>query len=102
MFKNCLPPLICALIVGCSSSSAGTNLPVRVINQTMAEQCSFIGSVSGTEVMSLTVDRNIELARLNAAEEAVRIGANSAVIVDSEVTANGNAATVMMDAYLCE
>ncbi|HCG7079971.1 TPA: hypothetical protein NJ353_000358 [Vibrio parahaemolyticus] len=52
--------------------------------------------------MSLTVDRNVELARFNAAEEAVKIGANSAVITDSEVTANGNSATVMMDAYLCE
>lgn len=102
MIKNYLPYLFCAALVGCSSSSSATKLPVKIINQSMSEQCSFLGSVSGTEVMSLTVDRNVELARFNAAEEAVKIGANSAVITDSEVTANGNSATIMMDAYLCE
>lgn len=90
------------LLFGCSSSSTATKLPVKVINDKMAKECSYLGSVSGSEVMSLTVDRNVALARLNAAQEAKLLGANSVVITDSEISANGNSATVLMDAYLCE
>ncbi|HCE2177863.1 TPA: hypothetical protein NGT44_001403 [Vibrio parahaemolyticus] len=102
MTKYSLLPTLGLLLIGCSSSSTATKLPIKIINAQMAEQCSFVGSVSGTEVMSLTVDKNVALARLNAAEEALNIGANSAVITGSEITANGNSATVMMDAYLCK
>jgi PBP1b-binding outer membrane lipoprotein LpoB len=99
--KYTLLVTLALLLGGCSSSSTATKLPVKIISEKMADECNYLGSVSGSEIMSLTVDRNVALARLNAAEEAVALGANSAVITDSEVTANGNSATVMMDAYIC-
>ena len=88
------------LITACSSSSSAS-LPVKVTDSKTAESCNLIDAVSGSEVFSLTVDRNVALARENAANEAIKLGANAVVITGSDVTANGNSATVTMNAYSC-
>ena len=88
------------LITACSSSSSAS-LPVKVIDSKTAESCNLIDAVSGSEGFSLTVDRNVALARENAANEAIKLGANAVVITGSDVTANGNSATVTMNAYSC-
>ncbi len=89
-----------ALMTACSSSSSAS-LPVKVIDAKAAESCKLIDVVSGTEIFSLTVDKNVALARQNAANEAIKLGANAVVITGTDVTANGNSATVTMNAYSC-
>ena len=88
------------LITACSSSSSAS-LPVKVIDAKAAESCKLIDVVSGSEIFSLTVDKNVALARQNAANEAIKLGANAVVITGTDVTANGNSATVTMNAYSC-
>ena len=92
-----------ALMTACSSSSSSSSasLPVKVIDAKAAESCKLIDVVSGTEIFSLTVDKNVALARQNAANEAIKLGANAVVITGTDVTANGNSATVTMNAYSC-
>lgn len=89
-----------ALVTACSSSSSAS-LPIKIIDQKAAENCKMIDVVSGTEVFSLTVDKNVALARQNAANEAIKLGANAVVITGTDIAANGNSATVTMNAYSC-
>ena len=90
-----------ALLLSACSSSSSSSLPIKVIDAKQSEDCKLIDSVSGSEIFSLTVDKNVALARENAANEAIKLGANAIVITGTEVSANGNAATVTMNAYLC-
>lgn len=89
------------LLLSACSSSSSASLPIKLIDAKQAESCKLIDVVSGSEIFSLTVDKNVALARKNAANEALKLGANAAVITETEVTANGNSATVTMNAYAC-
>ncbi len=72
-----------ALMTACSSSSSAS-LPVKVIDAKAAESCKLIDVVSGSEIFSLTVDKNVALARQNAANEAIKLGANAVVITGTD------------------
>jgi hypothetical protein len=99
--------LACMMFVGCSlispsSKSAGGAFPIKIINNEMANNCKFLGVASGNVYgLHQTASENISDAQLKAAEEALNLGANAAIIVRTEVYNPGNIATVDMDAFKC-
>ena len=99
--------LACMMFVGCSlispsTKSAGGAFPIKIINNEMANNCTFLGVASGNVYgLHQTANENISDAQLKAAEEALNLGANAAIIVRTEVYNPGNIATVDMDAFKC-
>ena len=99
--------LACMVLVGCSSISSSSKskkgaLPIKIINNEMANNCKFLGVASGNVYgLNQTASENISDAQLKAAEEALNLGANAAIIVRTEVYNPGNIATVDMDAFKC-
>jgi uncharacterized lipoprotein len=54
------------LLLSACSSSSSASLPIKLIDAKQAESCKLIDVVSGSEIFSLTVDKNVALARKNA------------------------------------
>ena len=93
--------VIISSLSACSSSSSTATLPISFTTEKRAENCEYLGTVNGTELMSFTVERNISGAKVNAANEVIKLGGNTGVLKDTDLANHGNVATVTVDAYKC-
>ena len=91
----------CALIDSFPESAKGAS-SIKIIDESASIKCKYISVATGV-VYGLTQSEseNMADAELQAAEQALELGANAAKIVRKEVQNPGNIATVTMEAYKC-
>ena len=91
---------ICGVfLAGCSTELTPEAQLVRQITPQMTSNCKFLGPVSGTEIMGMTLadDTNSALNKLR--NEVANRGGNAFVLTNSASTLDG--ANAQGDAYSC-
>lgn len=85
--------------IACTTELTPGAQQVRQISTLSAENCSFLGPVSGTEYFGLSVAGDTASAMNKARNRVAELGGNSFVL--SNTNSSGDATIVQADAYLC-
>lgn len=91
-------------LTGCSTASVDSaDMPIKFISESKSDSCEYISSVTGTETNFFnSAGDKVPVAKLLAAQEAKKLGANTGVMKDTEIESNGHVVTVTIDAYKCQ
>ena len=88
------------LFIGaCSTELTEQGARVRPISQEAAQSCAFLGTVSGTEALGMSIAGDVQSASNQLRNQVAAVGGNGYVMNQTSSTMD---ATVMVaDAYSC-
>ncbi|MBU2991602.1 DUF4156 domain-containing protein [Octadecabacter sp. 1_MG-2023] len=91
--------LACSGLAACSAELTPEAQLVRQITPQMTERCQFLGPVSGTELMGMTVTDDVSSALNKLRNETAARGGNAFVLSNTQSSLDGSIA--LGDAYVC-
>lgn len=97
--KKSLAVLCCCVVSACSTELTPEAQLVRQITPQMTERCQFLGPVSGTELMGMTVADDVSSALNKVRNETAARGGNAFVLSNTQSSLDGSIA--QGDAYAC-
>ena len=88
------------LLSACTTALTGQGNAVRVVSESEAAGCTFIGTVSGFDTLGANTGRESENAMNEARNKAAQLGANALKILHMQTTFQGT--TVTAQALQCQ